>query len=84
MSVVFSRRYAHRPAYVKDYQEFLVKLKRARKDAGMTQTAAARAFGIPQQVVSNMELGKRRIDAIELYHILKVYKKPWSFFEPGA
>ncbi|MBE0626428.1 MAG: helix-turn-helix transcriptional regulator [Burkholderiales bacterium] len=55
--------------YTRQYQEFLVRIKAARKDAGMTQEALARRLKRPQSFVSKYESGERRLDVIEFMHI---------------
>jgi len=48
------------------YAAFLEVLVAARKDAGFTQVELAEALGKPQNWVSNVERGVRRLDVIEL------------------
>ena len=64
------------------YREFLSRLKRARRDAGMTQAQAARALRRPQSFVSKCESGERRVDVVELETLARIYKKPIGFFLP--
>jgi DNA-binding XRE family transcriptional regulator len=53
------------------YRALLESLKDARRDAGVSQTELARRLGKPQQFVSFIELGARRVDVIEFYAIMK-------------
>jgi transcriptional regulator with XRE-family HTH domain len=53
------------------YRTLLESLKGARRDAGLSQTELARRLGKPQQFVSFIELGTRRVDVIEFYAIMK-------------
>lgn len=45
--------------YSKQYQRFLNRLRKARKDANLTQTEVAMALGKPQSFVSKCESGER-------------------------
>lgn len=47
-------------------------LVKARKAAGITQVALAKALGRPQSYVSNYERGERRIEAVDFVLIAKV------------
>ncbi len=38
-------------------------------------------LGRPQSFVSKFESGERRVDFVELQHLARIYKKPFSFFE---
>ncbi len=48
------------------YLAFLKVLRRARQEAGITQTQLAQMIGETQTFVSKCERGERRIDVIEL------------------
>ena len=60
--------------YSKEYKEVLLKLKKAREKAGLTQVDIAKMLNKPQSFVSKIENGERRLDIIELKHIAKLYK----------
>ena len=60
-------------AHDREYQAFLSHLKAARESAGMTQSEVAAALSRPQSFVSKCESGERRVDAVELVRLLKVY-----------
>ena len=64
----------------KEYQELLAKLRKARKAAKLTQVEVARRLRKPQSFVSKFESGERRLDAVELKAIAKLYGKPASHF----
>ena len=51
------------------YQLFLILLKQARLEAGLTQDELAANIGVTQSVVSKMETGERRLDLIEVLAI---------------
>ena len=72
----------HDHLYNKQYQEMLKRLKKARKQAGLTQVQVATALKRPQSFVSKCESGERRIDAIELATYAKLYKKKVVWFIP--
>ncbi len=67
--------------YQKKYGRFLEKLREARKQAGLTQSEAAQAFGKPQSFISKCESGERRVDIVELSVFAQLYSvKDLSFF----
>jgi len=47
------------------YLEFAARLRRARKDKGLTQAQLAALLGKPQPYVSKIETCERRIDIVE-------------------
>jgi transcriptional regulator with XRE-family HTH domain len=51
---------------------FLDLLKRARKEAGLTQAAVAKKLRKPQSFVAKYEHGERRIDVVEFVAIARV------------
>jgi len=55
-------RSTHNPAYV----AFLALLRADRKASGLSQVYLAKKLGNRQPFISKMELGDRRIDAVEL------------------
>lgn len=60
----------HSPAY----DAFLVALRKARDDAGMTQEQAAKKLKKPQSFVSKCESGERRVDVVELMAFCDAYR----------
>jgi len=70
------------PTFSPRYQEFLVRLRRARLDAGMTQVEVAKALDKPQSYVSKCETGERRVDVTELQLFAAVYQRPVEDFLP--
>ena len=46
-------------------------LVEARNHAGMTQGDLARATGMPQPTISDIEAGKRRVDLVELFDLVR-------------
>ncbi len=69
--------------HTKGYQQFLSRLKRARREAKLTQREVAEALGVPQSFVSKSESGERRVDALELRRLAAIYKKPITYFVNG-
>jgi transcriptional regulator with XRE-family HTH domain len=56
-------------------------LRKARKEAGLTQREVCKLMGKSSSFVSKCELGERRIDHVELRKLAKIYRKPVSFFD---
>ncbi len=53
---------------------------KARKEAGFKQFEVAQKIGKPQSYVSKIEKGERRIDAVELKILAKIYNKKITYF----
>lgn len=53
--------------YAKEYRELVDGLRQIRKDSGLTQVALAEALGWPQQRLSAVESGSRRLDVMEYF-----------------
>ncbi len=66
--------------YSPAYQEFIQRLRLARKQSGLTQKQVAKRLQKPHSYVSKCELGERRIDLIETLAFAKIYRRPLSFF----
>jgi transcriptional regulator with XRE-family HTH domain len=66
--------------YTVKYKDFLDRLIRARKEAGMTQVEVAEALGKHQSYVAKCENGERRIDIVELTQFARLYGKPLNYF----
>jgi len=62
------------------YGQFLGRLRRARRESGLTQSDVAHRLGRPQSYVSKCESGERRIDVIELALFADLYGKKLDFF----
>ncbi len=62
------------------YGRFKNRLKEARKQSGLTQTEVAEKLGLPQSYVSKVESGERRVDAVELERLAKIYGKSINYF----
>ena len=49
------------------------RLKRARREAGLTQAQAGKLFGVSQSVISMQEAGQRRVSAADAQRMSEVY-----------
>jgi transcriptional regulator with XRE-family HTH domain len=66
--------------YSKEHKKIIERLKKARKEAGLTQAEAGEKFGQDQTFVSKVEAGQYRIDAVQLKTLAGIYRKPLKFF----
>ena len=66
------------------YRKFLVKLRQARTDAGLTQVEAASKLRKTQAFVSKSERGERRVDVVELQQFAKLYGVSLGWFVAEA
>ena len=62
------------------YQKLIKRLRQARLEAGLTQVEAGKKLKKPQAYLSKIERGERRIDAVELDELAKIYGKPLDYF----
>jgi transcriptional regulator with XRE-family HTH domain len=69
-----------RSLYDSRYKLLLRRLRAARRDARLTQQDVAKAVGRPQSFVSKCEAGERRIDAVELLELARLYGKHVGYF----
>ncbi|WP_374472704.1 helix-turn-helix domain-containing protein [Arenimonas sp.] len=58
---------AKKTIYAEEYRELVDALRRIRKDVGLTQASLAKALGWPQQRLSAVESGSRRLDVMEYF-----------------
>jgi transcriptional regulator with XRE-family HTH domain len=58
-------------AFSDSYTNFRLALCAERKQAGLTQAALAALLNKPQSFVSKYEIGERRLDVVEFFHIAK-------------
>ena len=56
------------------------RLKEAREYVGLKQDDVAKTLGIPRSALSNVEAGTRKVDAIELARLAKLYQRPVAWF----
>ena len=62
--------------YSQRYQKFLRQLRKARKEAQLTQVDVAVELGKPQSFVAKCESGERRSDVVELVDFAKNMVNP--------
>jgi transcriptional regulator with XRE-family HTH domain len=56
------------------------KLRDARRYIGLKQEEVAQYLNIPRTALVDIESGQRRVEAIELTRLAKLYKQPVSYF----
>lgn len=69
-----------RSRQTKEYAYFVERLRKARKETGLTQVEVARKLKRPQSHISNVESGQQRVDVVELQIFAKIYKKDIKYF----
>ena len=63
---------------------FLVALRKAREDAGLTQLDVAERLGLYASFVSKCKSGERRLDVVELAELCHLYGVKLASFLEGA
>ncbi len=66
--------------YSKEHKDLVGKLKKARQEAGLDQNKVAKKLGATQSYMSKLESGQRKIDAVQLKELAKIYKKKITYF----
>ncbi len=66
--------------YSDDHKYLVERLKKAREDAGLDQTSAAKLLGRTQSYISKVESGQRQVDIVELKQFARIYKKGLDYF----
>ena len=66
--------------YLPKYKKLTAKLRLARLAAGLTQVEAGKKLKKPQAYISKIERGERRVDAVELDELAKLYQKAINYF----
>lgn len=56
------------------------RLRIAREYVGLTQDEVARYLSIPRSALSHMETGQRKVEALELSRMARLYQRPLSWF----
>jgi transcriptional regulator with XRE-family HTH domain len=68
------------PSPETDRQTLGERLRMAREFVGLKQEEVARHLSIPRSALSNIEAGQRKVDALELARLAKLYQRPVSWF----
>ena len=63
-----------------DRQRLAERLRIAREYVGLKQDDVARHLAIPRSALSHIEAGQRRVDALELSRLAKLYQRPVTWF----
>ena len=66
--------------YTNEHKKLIERIIKARREAGLSQTEAAKRLGKSQSYISKIEVGQRKIDVIELKRLAKLYHKNFNFF----
>jgi len=61
-------------------QQLGERLRQAREYLGLKQKDVAEYLGIPRTALGDIESGQRKVEAIELTRLAKLYKQPVSHF----
>jgi transcriptional regulator with XRE-family HTH domain len=69
-----------KPAAEPERQTLGERLRVAREYVGLKQEDVARHLSIPRSALSHIEAGQRKVDALELTRIAKLYQRPVSWF----
>lgn len=72
-----------------DRQTLGDRLRQGREYVGLKQEDVAKHLSIPRSALSHIEAGQRKVDAIELTRMARLYQRPVSWFTgddatPGA
>lgn len=68
------------PAMEPGRQALAEKLRQAREYVGLKQEDVAKRLSIPRSALSNIEGGQRKVDALELSELAKLYQRPITWF----
>lgn len=63
-----------------DRQALGERLRVAREYVGLKQEDVARHLSIPRSALSHIEAGQRKVDALELARMAKLYQRPVNWF----
>ncbi|NCU41998.1 MAG: XRE family transcriptional regulator [Candidatus Moranbacteria bacterium] len=69
-----------RTIHTKEYAQFIERLKKARKEAGLRQIDVAKKLKRPQSYISRVESGEYRLDILEVKRFAGLYKKSVEYF----
>jgi transcriptional regulator with XRE-family HTH domain len=63
-----------------DRKRLAARLREARESAGLSQEQVAQELALPRPAISQIENGHRRVEALELARLAKLYGRQLSFF----
>ena len=66
--------------FIQKNRKLAERLKTARIESGLTQVEACKKLKKPQSYLSKIERGERKIEAVELGDLARVYKKSLNYF----
>lgn len=69
---------------IREQAKLAQKLKAAREAAGLSQEDVAEKLDLPRPAISQMENGNRKVQALELARLAKLYGKSLSDFADEA
>jgi transcriptional regulator with XRE-family HTH domain len=61
-------------------QALAERLRQAREYVGLKQEDVAKRLNIPRTALSNIEAGQRKVEALELAALAKLYQRPIAWF----
>lgn len=67
----------------KQREAMAARLKDAREYLGLSQDDVATALGISRPAVTNIESGNRKVEAVELDQLAKLFGRPVEYFLSG-
>jgi transcriptional regulator with XRE-family HTH domain len=71
---------ANAPHETNERQRLGERLREARRYLGLSQEEVAEFLKIPRTALVDIESGQRRVEAIELTRVAKLYKQPVGYF----
>jgi len=66
--------------YVSRHFYIVDQLKKARREANLTQATVAKKLGTAQSYISQLESGRMRIDFIYFVELTRIYNKDVDYF----
>ena len=66
--------------YSEEHRSLVLKLKKARKEAGLGQEEVAKILKVSQSYISKIESGQRRVDIVQLKAFARIYRKKIDYF----
>jgi len=60
------------------------RLRQAREYMGLSQDDVALALGLSRPSVTNIELGSRKVEALEMSKLAKLYRRPMEYLLTGS